>query len=138
MLAAEAFMSCPALEVAGTGGQQDDPVLLLSAFRKVAASLGLTLPEQAAILAVSRATVAGWKATPGNDADKLDRMALFVGIVGLAGTAFPGDRGAEGWLRRPNSAAPFAGAAPLEVLLKGRFEALYRTYDHLQALARLW
>ena len=118
--------------------QTRDGDLLLSAFRKVAAALGLTLPEQAAILGVSRATVAGWKTSPGADPDKLDRMALFVGIFGLAGQAFPGERGAEGWLRRPNTAPPFAGKAPLELLLAGRFESLLRTYDHLQACVRIW
>jgi len=115
-----------------------DGELLLSAFRKVAAALRLTLPEQAAILGVSRTTIAGWKATPGPDPDKLDRMALFVAIFGLAGQAFPGTAGAEGWLRRPNTAAPFAGTAPLALLFQGRFESLLRTYDHLQNLARVW
>ena len=115
-----------------------DEELLLSAFRKVAAALELTLPEQAAILGVSRATVAGWKATPGADPDKLDRMALFVAIYGLAVQAFPGERGAEGWLRRPNTAPLFGGEAPLAGLLKGRFERLLRTSDHLQALVRVW
>lgn len=131
-------MTCAAMERGVAGNQPDDGALLLSAFRKVAAALGLTLPEQAAILGVSRATVAGWKDVPGNDADKLDRMALFVGIFGLAGTAFPGERGAEGWLRRPNTAALFAGEAPLDLVLKGKFEALFRTYDHLKGLARVW
>ena len=42
-----------------------DGELLLSAFRKVAARAGLTLPNQAAILGVSRATIGGWKTTPG-------------------------------------------------------------------------
>lgn len=112
--------------------------LLLSAFRKVAGTMELTLPEQAAILGVSRATIAGWKTAPGNDPDKLDRMALFVGIYGLAGQAFPGERGAEGWLRRPNTAAPFAGESPLGLLLKGRFESLLRVQDHLQTLVRIW
>jgi len=115
-----------------------DDALLLAAFRKVAGSLGLTLPEQASILGVSRATVAGWKTTPGPDPDKLDRMALFVAIYGLAGQAFPGERGAEGWLRRPNTAALFAGVPPLDLLLKGRFESLLRAYDHLQVLVRVW
>jgi uncharacterized protein (DUF2384 family) len=115
-----------------------DGALLLSAFRKVAGALGLTLPEQAAVLGVSRATVGGWKVTPGSDPDKLDRMALFVGVFGLAGQAFPGERGAEGWLRRPNTAGLFAGKPPLELLLKGRFESLLRTYDHLQAGVRVW
>lgn len=131
--------------MAGTGLKPATPSapardgdLLLSAFRKVAAALGLTLPEQAAILGVSRATVGGWKATPGSDPDKLDRMALFVGIYGLAGQAFPGERGAGGWLRRPNTAALFAGKPPLDLLLAGRFESLIRTYDHLQTLARVW
>jgi uncharacterized protein (DUF2384 family) len=118
--------------------EAQDGDLLWSAFRKVAAALGLTFPEQAAILGVSRATVGGWKTSPGSDPDKLDRMALFVGIFGLAGQAFPGERGAEGWLRRPNRAAPFGGGAPMELLLKGHFESLIRTYDHLQACARVW
>ena len=112
--------------------------LLWSAFRKVADALGLTLQERAAILGVSRATVAGWRTVPGSDPDKLDRMALLVGIYGLAGQAFPGERGAEGWLRRHNTAALFGGGSPLEFLLTGRFEALFRTYDHLQALVRVW
>lgn len=115
-----------------------DGALLLSAFRKVATALGLTLSEQAAILGVSRATVGGWKTVPGNDPDKLDRMALFVGAFGLAGQAFPGERGAEGWFRRSNTAPPFAGRPPLELLLQGRFEALVRTYDHLEASVRVW
>lgn len=115
-----------------------DGPLLLSAFRKVAAALGLTLLEQAALLGVARATLAGWKGTPGGDPDKLDRMALFVGLYGLACQAFPGERGGEGWLRRPNQAAPFKGQAPLAYLLEGRFERLVRAYDHLQALVRVW
>ncbi len=118
--------------------QQEDATLVWSAFRKVATTLGLTLPVQAAILGVSRATVAGWKTTPGSDPDKLDRMALFVSIFGLAGQAFPGERGAEGWLTRPNTAALFGKKAPLDLLLKGRFENFYRTHDHLQALVRVW
>jgi uncharacterized protein (DUF2384 family) len=116
----------------------NDGALLLSAFRKVASVLELTLPEQAAILGVSRATIGGWKVNPGADPDKLDRMALFTGIFGLAGQAFPGERGAEGWLRRPNTALLFGGRAPLELLLAGRFESLFRTFDHLQTLARVW
>ena len=118
--------------------QAQDGPLLLSAFRKVAAALGLTLPEQAAVLGVSRATIGGWKVAPGSDPDKLDRMALFVGIFGLAGQAFPGERGAEGWLHRPNLAAVFGGKAPLDLILQGRFESLLRTWDHLQAAVRIW
>lgn len=118
--------------------QPPDGALLLSAFRKVAEALKLNLPDQAAILGVSRATIAGWRTTPGQDPDKLDRMALFVGIFGMAGQAFPGERGAEGWLRRPNTAKPFGGRPPLALLLEGRFENLIRTYDHLQTLVRLW
>jgi hypothetical protein len=78
-----------------------DGELLLSAFRKVAAALGLTLPEQAAILGVSRATVAGWKTAPGADPDKLDRMALFVGIFGLAGRLAAPTEHRAGLRRRP-------------------------------------
>lgn len=118
--------------------QKEEGALLLAAFRKVAGALGLGLVDQAALLGVSRATVAGWKSAPGPDPDKLDRMALFVGIFDLAAQAFPGERGAEGWLRRANTAALFGGDPPLTHLLTGRFEALLRTYDHLQSLARVW
>ena len=121
-----------------TQARSDDAALLLSAFRKVAKAIGLTLPEQALILGVSRAAIGGWKTTPGPDPDKLDRMALFVGIAGLAGEAFPGERGAEGWLKRVNTAATFGGKAPLELLLEGRFESLIRTHDYLQTAARVW
>jgi uncharacterized protein (DUF2384 family) len=131
-------MSTLALPANLAHGEPQEADLLWSAFRKVAAVLGLTLPEQAALLGVSRATVAGWKASPGNDPDKLDRMALFVGIYGLAGQAFPGERGADGWLRRPNTTPLFAGAAPLDLLLRGRFESLLRTHDHLQSCVRVW
>lgn len=118
--------------------EPSEGALVLSAFRKVALALGLTLQQQAALLGVSRATAGSWKATPGGDPDKLDRMALFVGIYDLAGQAFPGERGAEGWLTRSNTAPLFGGEAPLAFLLQGRFERLYRTFDHLQALVQLW
>ena len=115
-----------------------DGTLLLSAFRKVAQALALSLDQQAAILGVSRARLARWKSAPGPDPDKLDRMALFVGIYQHAGESFPGERGAEGWLRRPNAAEPFGGGSPLELLVKGRFESLFRTYDQLRAQVRIW
>ena len=131
-------MALPARDPLVQDPHPPEGALLLSAFRKVAAAMGLTLPEQAAILGVSRATVAGWKTLPGSDPDKLDRMALFIGIYGLAGQAFPGERGAEGWLRRSNTAPAFDGEPPLTLLLRGRFESLLRTYDHLQDLVRIW
>jgi uncharacterized protein (DUF2384 family) len=124
---------------AGVSGRQEhDGALLLSAFRKVASTLGLTLREQATVLGVSRATVAGWKVAPGSDPDNRDRMALFVGIFALAGQAFPDERGAEGWLRRRNTAALFGGMPPLDLIIQGRFESLLRTHDHLQACLRIW
>lgn len=138
MLVGERRMPSTALHPTAPALPAGDGPLLLSAFRKVAAALGLTLPEQAALLGVSRATIGGWKHGPGSDPDKLDRMALFVGIYDLAGQAFPGERGAEGWLRRPNRASLFAGDPPLRLLLQGRFESFYRTHDHLQALVRVW
>ncbi len=115
-----------------------DEALLLSAFRKVAAALAIPIPEQAAILGVSPSTLKSWKTIPGRDPDKLDRMALFIGSFDLAGQAFPGERGAEGWFRRPNTEPIFDGKAPLDLLLQGRFEALLRTYDYLQACVRVW
>lgn len=117
---------------------ETDEALLLSAFRKVAAVLTLSIPDQAALLGISPSTLKTWKTIPGRDPDKLDRMALFVVSFDLAGQAFPGERGAEGWFRRPNTESIFDGKAPLDLLLQGRFEALLRTYDYLQACVRVW
>lgn len=120
------------------GPRQSNEALLFSAFRKAAVALGLSVPDQAAILGLSPAALAGWKAAPSNDPDKLDRMALFVSIYGLAGQAFPGERGAMGWLQRANTASIFGGESPLKFMLVGRFENLLRTSDHLQVLVRVW
>jgi len=117
---------------------ETDEALLLSAFRKVAAALTLSIHDQAALLGIGPSTLKTWKTTPGRDTDKLDRMALFVGSFDLAGQAFPGERGAEGWFRRPNTESIFDGKAPLDLLLRGRFEALLRTYDYLHACVRVW
>jgi uncharacterized protein (DUF2384 family) len=117
---------------------ETDEALLLAAFRKVAAALTLSIPDQAAILGIGPSTLKTWKTIPGRDPDKLDRMALFIGSFDLAGQAFPGERGAESWFRRPNAEPIFDGKAPLDLLLQGRFEALLRTYDYLQACVRVW
>lgn len=118
--------------------QKSEEDLLFSAFRKVTKALDLSLPDQASILGVPPAVVAGSRITPSSDPEKMDRMALFVGIYGLAGRAFPGDRGAIGWLQRGNTAAIFGGASPLNFLLIGRFENLQQTYDHLNVLNGDW
>jgi uncharacterized protein (DUF2384 family) len=138
ILEAEAAMDRAVPEPFEADDSGQEGVLLLSAFRKAATALGLALPEQAAILGISRAALVSWKVNPGLDSDKLDRMALFVGLFGLAGSAFPGERGAEGWLRRPNANPVFGGKPPLALLLEGRFESLLRTYDHLQTCVRVW
>ena len=108
--------------------------LLLSAFRKAADVLGLTRLEQVAILGVSVCTIKNWKMVPEAGPDELDWMAMFVGIFGLAGQAFPGERGAEGWLRRQNLAPMFGGEAPLDLILAGRLEALRQTGSRLRLL----
>lgn len=118
--------------------QKSEGDLLFSAFRKVAEALDLSLPDQAAILGVPPAVVAGWRISPSCEPEKTDRMALFVWIYGLDGRAFPGDRGAMGWLQRGNTAAIFGGASPLNFLLIGRFENLQQTYDHLHVLNGDW
>ena len=85
----------------------------------MAKALGLTPSQQASVIGV-----------PG-DADKLDRLAYFVGVYGLAEQAF-GDQ-ALAWLRSPNHADIFHGSPPLDHLLKGRAKALRETYWYLLA-----
>jgi len=103
--------------------RRNEPKLLLSAFAKAASLVGLTLEEQSAVL--------------GRDTDQIDRMAHFVGIVGLAAQAFPGEHGAEGWLRRPNTNDLFRGKSPLAFILEND-QNLSQTFGHLRAVVRVW
>ena len=52
--------------------------------------------------------------------DTMERLSHLFGIyAGLHRIFLEGPR-ADQWLRRPNTAPPFAGRAPLELLLRGR------------------
>jgi len=115
-----------------------DAALLLSSFRKVAESLGLTQQEQAVVLGVPASVLSGWTAVPDLEPGLLDRMAFLVGAFGLAGKAFPGEPGAAGWFRRPNTDPMFLGRSPLDLILQGEFEDLVRTYEYLQGCERVW
>jgi len=117
---------------------EPEATLLLSAFRKVAEAIGLTRQEQAVVLGVHEAVLSGWTAVPDREPSLLDRMAFFVGAFGLAGKAFPGERGAVGWFRRPNTDPIFQGRPPLDLILQGRFEDLVRTYEYLKGCGRVW
>ena len=123
----------------GMGTMAQKTTLLISAYLKVASTLGLTLSNQAAILGVSQRTVGRWKTSPPvNAPDKLDRMAVFMELYGLARQACPGKRGAVEWLRRPNTSPMFHGRAPLDLILDGRLESLTRVRDHLTSCVRIW
>jgi hypothetical protein len=104
-------------------GTDDDGMLVLAAFRKAASTLGLTDPQQTAVLGVPPAT----------SGPVQDRMALLVNLVGLAEQAFPG--GGVAWFRRPNQAALFGGGTPLDWILQG--EDLAQVQEHLQAAVRI-
>jgi uncharacterized protein (DUF2384 family) len=125
-------------ESGGHRSEREDALLVLSAFRKVAKAVGLPIAAQADLLGVSRSKFSTLARSPEADADKLDKMVLFVEIYELAAQGFPGQQGASGWLRRPNLAPIFGGEAPLKTLLEGRFVGLLRTRDHLQWLVRVW
>jgi hypothetical protein len=82
------------------------------------------------LLGVSQPTVQRWKADPAaaeraNSRDLLERLSYLLGIYKALQILLPDPQVADGWVRRPNTAPLFNGAAPIERLLAGNVADLY-------------
>ncbi len=88
----------------------------------------------------SRSTYFKWKKAPDSarlSRDKLERLSYVFGIYQALQVLLPDPAAADGWLRRPNTAAPFGGRPALDRLLSGQVADLFIVREYLDA-ARGW
>jgi len=77
------------------------------------------------------------KEVKGLSKDQLDRLSYLLGVYEAVRVLFPhSQESRDTWVSRPNTAALFAGRAPLEVM-RSSMIGLYQTFAHL-ATARGW
>ena len=95
---------------------------------KILDTWGATPAEQQSIIGVSRRTMFGWRKQPPAkiDPDQLERVSYVLGIWEALRQLFPAEKGYERWPGLPNTAPPFAGATPMQVMAAGHVADLYR------------
>ncbi len=84
----------------------------------------------------SRSTYFRWKRDPDSarlGKDKLERLSYIFGIYKDLQILLPDAEAADGWLHRPNSAAPFGGRPALARMLSGHVADLYEVRRYLDA-----
>lgn len=113
----------------------DASALAFRTFLAVSERLALPVRERLALLGIAKSTYTVWLKRMEQedlrdvDGDKLDRMALVLGIYEMAGAVFPDG---VAWLTRANRAPAFQGRRPLDRMLDGRMEDLLETLSYLK------
>ena len=100
----------------------------LRAFAGIAQAWGLSVDEQLALLGQPpRSTFFAWRKHPAKAVlprDTLERLSNILGIYKSLQILLPDAAAADGWVRRPNQAALFAGRSALERMLAGNVSDL--------------
>jgi hypothetical protein len=113
----------------------------LRAFFRVAELWRLSAEEQRTLLgAPPRSTFFKWKKgdVHGLPRDVLERISYILGIFKALEILLPRPEAADGWIRRPNAAAPFGGRSALERMLSGNVGDLYAVRQYLDAARGGW
>ncbi len=108
----------------------------IRAFAALAEAWGLSVAEQLTLLGQqSRSTYFKWKKDPNPrlPRDTLERISYLLGIYKSLQILLPDPAAADGWLRKPNTAAPFGGRSALERMLSGQVADLYVVRQYLDA-----
>ena len=113
----------------------------LRAFFRIADLWGLSAEAQMTLLGVTaRSTFFSWKkdgeATLSKDT--LERISYILGIYKALQILLPDEKVADAWVRRPNSAPPFAGRSALERMLSGQVADLFVVRQYLDAQRGGW
>ena len=109
------------------------------AFARLAEIWGLSGAQQARLLGLEptqQSTLYKWKSRPDRanlSHDALDRISYLIGIYKSLHILLPDDAAADGWIRRPNDAAVFAGRSALDVMLGGSMHDLFLVHAYLDA-----
>jgi hypothetical protein len=114
----------------------------LRAFFNIARDWQLSVDEQIVLLgAPGRSTFFKWKAMPQHarvPRDTLERLSYLLGIYKGLQILLPQPAAADGWIRRPNQAAPFGGKPALERLLAGNVSDLVAVRQYIDAMRGGW
>ena len=114
----------------------------LRAFFKIAHDWDLSTDEQIVLLgSPGRSTLFKWKAEPQTARlarDTLERLSLLLGIYKALQILLPQPAAADGWIKRPNSAAPFGGRRALDRMLAGNISDLVAVRQYLDAMRGGW
>jgi hypothetical protein len=108
----------------------------LRAFANIAEAWGLSVAEQLTLLGIaSRSTFFKWRRErdPRLPHDTLERLSYLLGIYKSLQILLPDTRAADGWVRKPNEAAPFGGRSALDRMLSGQVADLYVVRQYLDA-----
>jgi hypothetical protein len=106
----------------------------LRAFANIAEAWGLSIAEQLTLLGIgSRSTFFKWRRErePRLPADTLERLSYLLGIYKSLQILLPDPKGADAWIRQPNTATPFGGRSALERMLSGQVADLYVVRQYL-------
>lgn len=106
-------------------------------FVNIAQAWGLDEKAQLVLLGQpSRSTFYQWKRDPESarlSADTLERVSYLLGIYKALQILLPDAQAADGWVKRPNTAAPFHGRSALELMLAGQVVDLFQVRSYLDA-----
>ncbi|HEU4653468.1 MAG TPA: MbcA/ParS/Xre antitoxin family protein [Steroidobacteraceae bacterium] len=108
----------------------------LTAFFNITAGWGLTAEEERQLLgSPPRSTFFKWKSEKSAKlaADTLERISYVMGIYKALRILLPTEAAANSWVKKPNTAAPFAGRSALARMLGGRVIDLADVRRYLDA-----
>ncbi|MGD9537635.1 MAG: antitoxin Xre-like helix-turn-helix domain-containing protein [Alphaproteobacteria bacterium] len=111
------------------------------AFLATADYLGIGVAERCTLLGgLPPSTYHRWAAKGSADLprDLLERISLVLGIVKGLRLLFAADEAGKSWLRAANADAPFAGASPLQRMLRGSIADLYAVRRYIDAWRGAW
>lgn len=106
----------------------------LRTFFRIAEAWKLREQEQMRLLGLdSRSTFQSWKrgAIASLPKDALERISYVMGIYKGLHILLPAS--ADDWIRKPNSARPFAGASALDRMMSGNVADLYVVRQYIDA-----
>lgn len=113
----------------------------LRAFFRIADTWGLSNRQTRTLLGdLPESTYYKWKAGKVGQVsrDVLERVSYVLGIYKALQILLPDPAAADGWIWRPNTAAPFAGRPAAEHMLSGNVADLYRVRQYLDAQRGGW
>lgn len=113
----------------------------LKAFFRIADRWKLDVEQQLVLLgAPARSTFFKWKKDQDGrlSMDALERVSYLLGIFKALHVLLPDEDAADAWVKKPNSAPMFAGAAALDRMLSGQVSDLFVVRQYLDAQRGGW